>query len=50
MANEGVYLRGVDFDTMIASYLLNPSSRGHGLDALTMEYFGLKNLTFKEII
>ena len=49
MANEGIALDGVDFDTMIASYLLNPSSRGHGLDSLTMEYFGHKNLTYKEI-
>ena len=50
MANEGIALDGVDFDTMIASYLLNPSSRGHGLDALTMEYFGHKNLTYKEMV
>ena len=50
MANEGIALDGVDFDTMIASYLLNPSSRGHGLDSLTMEYFGHKNLTYKEIV
>jgi len=49
MSNEGIALDGVDFDTMIASYLLNPSSRGHGLDALTMEYFGYKNLTYKEM-
>jgi len=49
MSNEGIALDGVDFDTMIASYLLNPSSRGHGLDALTMEYFGHKNLTYKEM-
>ena len=50
MANEGIALDGVGFDTMIASYLLNPSSRGHGLDSLTMEYFGHKNLTYKEIV
>ena len=49
MSNEGIALDGVGFDTMIASYLLNPSSRGHGLDALTMEYFGHKNLTYKEM-
>ena len=44
------FLDGINFDTMIASYLLNPSSRGHGLDALSMEYFGHKNLTYKEIV
>ena len=50
MANEGIALAGIDFDSMIASYLLNPSSRGHGLDALTMEYFGHQNLTYKEMV
>ena len=50
LANEGIFLDGINFDTMIASYLLNPSSRTHGLDALSMEYFGHKNLTYKEIV
>ena len=50
MANEGIALDGVGFDSMIASYLLNPSSRGHGLDALTMEYFGHQNLTYKQMV
>ncbi|SVB02050.1 uncharacterized protein METZ01_LOCUS154904, partial [marine metagenome] len=50
LANEGIALDGLDFDTMIASYLLNPSSRGHGLDALSMEYFGHKNITYKEMV
>jgi len=50
MANEGIYLNGIDFDTMIASYVLNPSNRGHGLDALSMEHFGHKNLSYKEMV
>ena len=50
LANESIALDGLDFDTMIASYVLNPSSRGHGLDALTMEYFGHKNITYKEMV
>ena len=50
LASEGIALDGLDFDTMIASYLLNPSSRGHGLDALSMEYFGHKNITYKEMV
>jgi DNA polymerase I len=50
LANEGIALDGLSFDTMIASYLLNPSSRGHGLDALSMEYFGHKNITYKEMV
>lgn len=40
LAAAGVTLRGATFDTMIASYLLNPGSRAHGLDALAFEQFG----------
>ena len=50
MANEGIYLNGIDFDTMIASYILNPSHRGHGLDDLSLEHFGHKNLSYKEMV
>jgi DNA polymerase-1 len=50
LANEGIYLKGIDFDTMIASYLLNPSSRGHGLDDLAMNHLGHKNITYKELV
>ena len=50
MANEGINLDGIDFDTMIASYVLNPSNRGHGLDDLSLEHFGHKNLTYKEMV
>ena len=50
LANEGVFLKGIDSDTMIASYLLNPSTRAHGLDALSLEHFGHINLTYKEMV
>lgn len=35
----GFTLKHVDFDTMVASYLLNAASHRHSLDALTLEYF-----------
>ncbi|KMP11090.1 DNA polymerase I [Candidatus Nitromaritima sp. SCGC AAA799-C22] len=50
LANEGIHLKGIDFDTMIASYLLNPSSRGHGLDDLAMAQLGHQTLTYKEMV
>ena len=34
LAQSGIVVRGVVFDSMIAGYLLNPSSRSYGLDAL----------------
>jgi DNA polymerase I len=34
----GIELRGLDFDTMIASYVLDPGRRSHGLDLLALEF------------
>jgi DNA polymerase-1 len=34
LKKEGVEIRGIECDTMLASYLLDPSRRGHSLDDL----------------
>jgi DNA polymerase-1 len=34
----GVNLAGLDFDTMLASYVLDPGRRSHGLDVLALEF------------
>jgi DNA polymerase-1 len=34
----GVRLSGLDFDTMLASYVLDPGRRSHGLDVLALEF------------
>jgi len=34
MRAQGIDIAGLEFDTMVASYLLNPGSRQHGLDAV----------------
>jgi len=34
----GIRLAGLDFDTMVASYVLDPSRRSHGLDVLALEF------------
>ena len=38
LRQAGVTLRGVDFDTMLASYVLDPGRRSHGLDTLALEF------------
>lgn len=38
LRSEGVTLRGVAFDTMIASYVLDPGRRSHSLDMLAIEF------------
>ena len=50
LKNEGINLEGIAFDTMLASYLLNPSSRGHNMDALALEHLGLKTIQYKDVV
>ena len=45
----GIHLAGVWFDTMLASYLLNPSRSGHGLDTLAQEHLGHKMISYSEV-
>ncbi|QDU63819.1 DNA polymerase I [Planctomycetes bacterium Pan216] len=45
-----VALRGVAFDTMIASYLLEPGERNHNLDELSQRYLNHTTIKISELI
>ena len=45
LSKYGVKLAGICFDTMVASYLLNPSRMAHGLDDISLEYLNHKMTT-----
>ncbi len=49
LKRAGIELEGIYFDTMIASYLINPRRRTHNLDELALEYLGHKMISFKDI-
>ena len=49
LARYGMPLNGVMFDSMIASYLLNPTRRGHGLDQIALDLFGYKMVSYEDI-
>jgi DNA polymerase I len=49
LRRHGADLRGVAFDTMIASYLLSPGKRAHGLDQIALDYLGHKNISYEEV-
>jgi len=49
LARYGIDLQGVIFDTMIASHLLNPGTRGHSLDRIAMNLFGYKMTSYEEV-
>lgn len=50
LLNYGVELQGVSFDTMLASYLLNPSKISHNLDDLAFEHLGHKMIPIEDLI
>lgn len=50
MRRAGVQIQNRLFDTMLASYLLDPSSRQHGLDFLALKYFNHKMIPISDLI
>ena len=48
--NYGIELNGICFDTMVASYLLNPSKLNHNLDDIAMEYLDYKMTPLTDLI
>ncbi|HEX8694742.1 MAG TPA: DNA polymerase I [Longimicrobium sp.] len=46
---EGIALAGIDFDTMVASYLLEPGRREHGLDSLALQHLDHKTIAYDEV-
>ena len=49
LKRSGIELKGVVFDTMVASYLLNPTRRAHNLETIAAEYLDHKMITYKEV-
>jgi DNA polymerase-1 len=50
LSNYGIEVKGIAHDTMIASYLLNPSRMSHGLDDLAFEYLDHKMTPIAELL
>ncbi len=49
LLGAGMSLAGPSFDTMLASYVLDPGRRGHGLDDLVLDFLGHRMMTYKEL-
>lgn len=50
LKRHGIELAGVYSDTMVASYLINPSKRAHNLDQIAIDFLGHKKITFEETV
>ena len=49
LRRAGVTLGGLDFDSMLASYVLDPGRRSHAIDALSVEFLGMAMTGFDEL-
>ncbi|MFA5188137.1 MAG: DNA polymerase I [Patescibacteria group bacterium] len=49
LINQGLEVNNLAFDTMIASYVLNPGSRAHSLDNLAFTELGHQMISFADL-
>ncbi len=49
LKRNGIHLSGVCFDTMLASYLLNPSKRAHNLDQIALDFLDHKTIRYEDL-
>lgn len=50
LRREGIKVRGFLYDTMVASYLLNPNKPGHSLEEVSVEHLMHKKRAFTEVL
>jgi DNA polymerase-1 len=49
LARQGITLAGLEFDSMLASYLLDATRPGHPLEESSLEHLGYKALTEEDV-
>lgn len=49
LARYGIALRGVRFDTMLESYVLDSTATRHDMDSLALKYLGHKTVKFEDV-
>jgi DNA polymerase-1 len=50
LRTAGVELRGADYDSMVASFLLDPGRRSHALSALCLDHLGIPLPGYAEVV
>ena len=50
LANHGIEAQGIAFDTMVESYLLDPSQRQHNLDLLALRHLNIRKTPTSDLI
>ena len=49
LANHGITLRGIRYDTMLESYVLDSTATRHDMDSLALKYLGHSTIHFEDI-
>ena len=49
LANHDITLRGIAFDTMLESYVLDSTGSRHDMDSLALKYLGMKTIHFEDV-
>jgi len=49
LARCGIALRGIRFDTMLESYVLDSTATRHDMDSLALKYLGHKTIHFEDV-
>ena len=49
LARAGITLAGVEFDTMLESYVLDSTATRHDMDSLALKYLGHRTIHFEDI-
>lgn len=49
LANAGINLQGIAYDTMLESYVQDSISNNHDMDSLALKYLGWRTISFEDI-
>lgn len=49
LANHQITLRGIAYDTMLESYILDSTGNQHDMDSLALKYLGLRTMTYEDV-
>ena len=49
LANHGIQLRGIAYDSMLESYVLDSTASRHDMDSLALKYLGHKAISFEDV-
>ena len=49
LARAGIHLTGIEFDTMLESYVLDSTATRHDMDSLALKYLGHRTIHYEDI-